>query len=353
MLIWFDAVTSKEPLLFDGIAKELEKEGHEVIFTCRDYDYVVSLFKLLGRDVKTLGKHGGGTLYGKLIAGTKRIELLANYIHSLNKMPDYHISFGCPESTRVGFGLGIPVININDSPHAWAVGKLTLPLSKYLVYSDCIIPEKWIKLGATPEQLKPYKGIDEVAWTLDFQPSETVLEQLGLSKNDHFIVGRPEESNAAYMLNDKLAGRTKLDEILSDIFEYYDGLAIIFPRYESQKKQLLKQFKDNVIIPPKAVDTLSLYYYADICITGGATMAREAAAIGTPGISYFPRKLDVLDYIESIGIPLYNKHTIEDAKKTCKDLLTKRYDKNALREKSQNILRELESPVDAIRKLIA
>ena len=37
MIIWFDAVTSKEPLLFDAIAKELEKDGHEAIFTCRDY----------------------------------------------------------------------------------------------------------------------------------------------------------------------------------------------------------------------------------------------------------------------------------------------------------------------------
>ena len=59
MIIWFDAVTAKEPLLFDAIATELEKFGHEVLFTCRDYDYVSSLFDLLKRDVRVLGKHGG------------------------------------------------------------------------------------------------------------------------------------------------------------------------------------------------------------------------------------------------------------------------------------------------------
>ena len=43
MIFWFDAVTAKEPLLFNAIAKELEQLGHEAIFTCRDYDYVASL----------------------------------------------------------------------------------------------------------------------------------------------------------------------------------------------------------------------------------------------------------------------------------------------------------------------
>ena len=163
MIIWFDAVTAKEPLLFNAISDKLEKEGHKVIFTCRDYDYVVSLFDLLNLEVEILGKHGGGTLYGKLIAGNERIALLARYINNLENKPDYHISFSCPESIRVAFGLGIPVITINDSPHAKAVGKLTIPLSKYLVYSSCIKKEIWKTLGAIDEQLKPYEGIDEVA----------------------------------------------------------------------------------------------------------------------------------------------------------------------------------------------
>lgn len=352
MLIWFDSVTSKEPLLFNSIGSKLEEQSHEVIFTCRDYDYVVSLFELIGRDVKVLGKHGGGTLYGKLIAGTERIKLLAEYIHSLERLPDYHIAFGSPESTRVAFGLGIPVININDSPHACAVGKLTIPLSKYLVYSKCIPKEKWKKLGALDEQLKPYNGIDEVAWITNFHPSENVLEQVGLDKNQHFIVGRPEESSAAYMLEYHQAGKTYLDQILEEMFEYYDGVAVIFPRYKTQRRVLEEKFKDKIIIPPKAVDTLSLYYYADLCITGGATMARESAALGTPGISYFPKELDVLTYIHSLGIPLYNEYTIDNAKKRVQEILTKPYDKRKLRKKVHEILETLESPTDAIVDLV-
>ena len=351
-MIWFDTVTAKEPLLFNAIALELEKEGHKVLFTCRDYDYVASLFDLLQRDVKVLGKHGGSTLFGKLMAGNKRIELLANYINNLDTKPDYHISFSSPESTRVAFGLGIPTITINDSPHAKAVGKLTVPLSKYLVYSSSIPKEKWLALGALEEQLQPYNGIDEVAWLSNFKPDSTVLGQLSLTTEDHFIVARPEESSAAYMLEMGIGGLTHLDLILEEIFKEYEGKVVMFPRYETQREALKKKFGDKLIIPPKAVDTLSLYYYSDLCITGGATMAREAAAIGTPSISYYPQPLDVLEYIASIGIPLYNEYTVEQAIERAKILIRNSAEKSSIRQKTKQTLQKLESPVEKIVNLL-
>jgi len=352
MIVWFDAVTSKEALLFDAIANELEKEGHEVSFTCRDYDYIVSLFDLLQRDVRILGKHGGGTLYGKLMAGNERISLLANYVNKLDKKPNYHISFACPESTRVAFGLSIPIISINDSPHAKAVAKLTIPFAKHLVYSSCISKEKWLSKGALENQLQPYDGIDEVAWLRDYEPDEAVIENLGLSKTDRFIVARPEESSAAYMLDKGMAGQTNLDVIFDELFPLYDGKAVVFPRYKSQEEMMLKKYKDNIIIPPKAVDTLSLYFYSDLCITGGATMAREAAAIGTPSISYYPHPLDVLEYISSIGIPLYNEYKLEDAIARTIELINSSRDKGAIQEKTSKIIKSLESPVEKIMSLI-
>ncbi|MHA1397184.1 MAG: DUF354 domain-containing protein [Candidatus Heimdallarchaeaceae archaeon] len=356
MLIWFDALTAKDPLLFDAIAKELEEEGHEIIFTCRNYDYVVSLFSLLGREVDVIGKHGGATLYGKLIAGNERIRELAKYIKEIEdkkgKKPDFHISFSSPESTRVAFGLAIPVININDSPHAKAVGKLTIPLSRYLVYSSCIKKERWYELGAIENQLQPYNGIDEVAWVKNFVPSREPLEILGLEPTDRYLVGRPEESSASYMLNLRKADDTLLDYILKEIFKVYKGKAIIFPRYEKQKHKLKETFGEKVIIPEKALDTLSLYYYSDLCITGGATMAREAAALGIPSISYFPKPLDVLEYINSIGIPLYNEYTLENAIKRGKQLILDTEKREEIKDKTKQIIASLESPVEKIKQLM-
>ena len=352
MIIWFDAVTAKDPLLFHAVANELEKLGHTTVFTCREYDYVSTLFDMLERDVEVLGKHGGGTLFGKLIAGNERIKLLAEYIHNLEKKPDIHISFASPESIRVAFGLGIPVINVNDSPHAKAVGKLTVPLTNFLVYSSSIRKENWLNLGALDNQLYPYDGIDEVAWLIDFNPKEETLKSLGLTKNDNFIVARPEESSAAYMLERKMADQTLLDEILEEIFVDYDGKAVVFPRYEKQKEVLQNKFGEKIIIPPKAVDTLSLYYYSDMCITGGATMAREAAALGTPSISYYPKPLEVLEYITSIGIPLFNEYTLQDAITRAKDLLINPVNKSLIRNQVRSILEKLESPADKIVEIL-
>jgi predicted glycosyltransferase len=352
MMFWFDAVTSKEPLLFDAIAKELEKKGHQVIFTCRDYDYVVSLFKLLGRDVQVLGKHGGGSLYGKLKAGNERISLLADFIHNLGEKPDYHISFACPEATRVAFGFAIPIISINDSPHARAVAKLTVPFAKFLIYSSCIDSKSWLENGATEKQLYPYDGIDEVAWLKDFSPNEKVLEEFDLSQTDRFIVARPEESSAAYMLDQGIAGHTVLDKILDKIFQTYTGKAIVFPRYQSQKDTLLSKFGEKIITPPEAVDTSSLYYYSDFCITGGATMAREAAAVGTPSVSYYSKPLDVLEYISSIGIPLYNEYNLQDAIQRSLELIDKVENREEIRKQTKKILGTLESPVEKVLEII-
>jgi len=126
----------------------------------------------------------------------------------------------------------------------------------------------------------------------------------------------------------------------------------VFPRYESQKDFLEKKFGDRIIIPPKAVDTLSLYYFSDLCITGGATMAREAAALGTPSLSYYPKPLDVLEYISSIGIPLYNEYTLETAINRIKKLVTQPENKQKLRVETRKILDSLESPTDKIREIL-
>jgi predicted glycosyltransferase len=222
-----------------------------------------------------------------------------------------------------------------------------------LVYSSSIGKENWLELGALDSQLFPYDGIDEVAWLIDFSPKEETLDALGLSKNDKFIVARPEESSAAYMLERKMPNQTLLDEILDEIFIDYDGKAVVFPRYERQKEVLLNKFKDRIIIPPKAVDTLSLYYFSDLCITGGATMAREAAALGTPSISYYPKPLEVLEYITSIGIPLFNEYSLQEAITKAKDLLANPVNKTIMRNQVKSILEKLESPTDKVVEILS
>jgi predicted glycosyltransferase len=64
------------------------------------------------------------------------------------------------------------------------------------------------------------------------------------------------------------------------------GYNILFlPRYESDRDYA--QGIRNIYIPKEAVNGLDACYYADAILTGAGTMAREAACLGVPSVSFF------------------------------------------------------------------
>jgi predicted glycosyltransferase len=50
-----------------------------------------------------------------------------------------------------------------------------------------------------------------------------------------------------------------------------------------------------VIVPPRAVDAVSLLALADVFVGGGGTMTREAALLGTPTATVFAGELAAVD----------------------------------------------------------
>jgi len=80
-------------------------------------------------------------------------------------------------------------------------------------------------------------------------------------------------------------------------------------------------------------------------ITGGATMAREAAFHGTLGISLFPGKLVINEVVEEMGFPLKNHVSPSEAY----ELALK-----SLKEKTlydvEKLLAELERPNEVVVK---
>ena len=149
MKIWFEALTGKQAMLFHHLANELEKDEHEVLITSRPYEIDRSNGNLdrLGRKHISIGEYGGASLKDKLVKGSLRIVELAQVVEEYQ--PDILISFPSPDAFRTAFGLGIPSIQINDTPHAVAVGKLTISLANALVHSEAVPSEDFGKMGVT------------------------------------------------------------------------------------------------------------------------------------------------------------------------------------------------------------
>src|SRR3954447_21535741 len=140
----------------------LKKQNNEILCTSRNYREANELSKIKEMDLLIVGNHGGANLYNKLYESTKRILELSKIIQKYS--PDLAISFSSPEASRISFGLGIDHLGFNDSPHAEAVARLSIPLLTKL-FSPSIIPlSSWTKYGISSKQIIQYHGLDPVAW---------------------------------------------------------------------------------------------------------------------------------------------------------------------------------------------
>ena len=149
-------------MFFKPAVDLLRKSGHELLCTSRHYREAVDLAKIQGLNLKIVGRHGGSERYEKLQESAKRIHQLAYEIRKFK--PDIAITFSSPEGARVAFGLGIKHIGFNDSPHAEAVSKLTIPLMDHL-FSPWVIPNSaWALFGISKKNITRYRALDPAAW---------------------------------------------------------------------------------------------------------------------------------------------------------------------------------------------
>ncbi len=348
-LLWFDIMTPKEVWLLGSIQKYLKNKGFDVIITARNYDKNIELLQLREIDFVPIGEHGGGTLEGKLKASTKRILELTDFILSLSSIPDVCISLCSVEASRVAFGLGIPHICFDDAPHATAVNKLVIPLSKFIITPSCVPKDKFLKFGVEAENIIQFNGIDEIAWITDLEQDESILKTLNLEKDKKIIILRPRETHAAYLLSET-KNQTLSSRIIEFILEKFEhSQIIVFTRYPIQFELLNEKFKEQIIIPTKAIDGPNLISFADLVISGGATMEREAALLGIPAISYFPLTLDIEIFLKERDFPIWHLKNFNDMFELIQNILNnpKKYKKN-----TRNLLKNLENPKIILENLI-
>lgn len=306
-----------------AIAKRLRKTGCEVILTTRQHPDALALAELLGEKPVVVGKYASCSLSMKLKASAKRILLFAEMFK--DAMPDFAVSHQSVELCRTAFGLGIPAIVTADTPHAEAVNRLTVPLATKLVVSEAVPPQFYKKYGA--REIVRFKGVDEVAWIRDFKPSKD------LGFKHPLIVVRQIESGASYAWR-KEDITLKLARRLSLL-----GNVVFLSRYSKKKLK-------NLTVLNKFVDSVSLVAHADLVVSVGGTISREAALQGVPSIVTSEIcRAHVNTYLARKGFPLF---IVEPSKVVsyAKKFLGKKFD-------VKTKLAALEDPVEVIERLVA
>lgn len=370
MKIWFDILTPKQIMFFTPLINILKSQNHDIFCTSRNYREANDLAKLHGIDLLIVGSHGGADLYNKLIQSTKRIIDLSKIINDFS--PDLSISFSSPEASRVSFGLGIDHFAFNDSPHAEAVAKLTIPLLTKL-FTPSIIPIlSWKKYGISSKNIIQYNGLDPVAWLIHDQKYSTstnnineinnfkfnkynpiankktfFLEKFGIDPMKKSILIRLEESQAAYISKQKLRlDPISLVDYMVDTFGYRNNV-IILCRYKEQIEQIAKRYRNKAIVLTEVVNGLELLKNIDIFIGAGGTMTAESALLGKPTISIAPVRFFIDDYLNKIGL-VSRAFDISSLDKIVSLFLNDTKKCYILEEKAKLILSNMENPIDKI-----
>ncbi|MEM2914288.1 MAG: DUF354 domain-containing protein [Candidatus Bathyarchaeia archaeon] len=347
MKIIMDILTPKQSMFFARLSENLEKRGHQLFRTTRRYREVLQTLKLKGIDALVVGEHGGKMLIDKLKSSAQRTLKLASIFEEIK--PNVSISFSSPEMARVSYGLRVPHLCINDSPHAEAVARLTIPLSERLL-TPKIIPKKvWTKYGISPNNIVQYNALDPWVWLKDFKPNPKILKELRLDESKPILTFRTEEAFAAYLL-DKAEKGTLLIPLIRKILEKSKNLQIVvLPRYEEQIKTLRETFKDKIIICDSVVDGSRLLYYTSVFVGAGGTMTAEAALLGIPTFSCYPGEPFIIEQY------LIRKKLITreiDSEKMVKKILEILGDVNHVKERNlkivQRLVKNFEDPIDTI-----
>ena len=321
MKIWYDACTGKHVRYANAIAKRLRKSGHEFVFTTREHPDTIPLAKILGENPLVIGKYNPSTLTSRLEESGERIIEFAKLFKE--KAPDIAIAHQSVELCRTAFGLGIPIILTADTPYAYAVNRLTIPFAHTVVVSEAL-PKSFTR-NYCAKNVVPFKGIDEVAWIKDFKPTKIA----GLKKP--LIVVRQIEAKAVYA-----QGKRDLAKIIAEQLGKI-GNVLLIQRYNEEGQEF--GIKEGFL------DSANLVANADLVVSYGGTIAREAALQGVPSIAISDMaKTYVNRYVAQRGFPLFIT-TEQGILGHAKKYLGKRFD-------VKNKLDELENPIDVIEKVV-
>ncbi len=321
MKIWYDACTGKHIRYGAAIGQRLRKAGYEFIFTTREHPDTIPLAKILGEKPILVGKYNPSTLNSRLEESAERVIQFSKLFK--DGLPDVAIAHQSVELCRTAFGLETPIILTADTPYANAVNRLTIPFAHTVVVSEAL-PKRFPRKHCA-KNVVTYKGVDEVAWIKNFKPEK--IEGL---KNPSIVI-RQIESKATYARRKKDAAQI-LAEKLSKLCDVY-----FIQRYNGEGTGF--GFKEEF------VDSANLVANADLVISYGGTIAREAALLGVPSIAISDMaKTYVNRYLAQRGFPLFattERQVLSFAKK----YLGKKFD---VKQK----LAELENPVDVIEKVV-
>jgi predicted glycosyltransferase len=289
MRVWVDMSGPAHVLVLRPIIERLRAAGHDVAVTAREYTQTLELLELHGIEHTTIGRHGGASRARKLARLAQRTYEMRRY--GARGGFDLAIAHGSNDLAIASRMLGIPEANMHDYEWAVAQHNVGCRLATRVIFPEAVPPERLSRFGVGPEKLFRYPGIKEEYYLSDFEPDPDALGRLGVDAARAVVVLRPPPDVSLYHRKSNPLFPQVLDRLGND-----DGIhAVVLPRTLAQRDYVKSLGLPSVILVEHAVEAQSLVALADLVVSAGGTMNREAVALGTPVYTTYGGRLGGVD----------------------------------------------------------
>jgi uncharacterized protein len=284
--IWVDLTNSPHALVMRPLVERMRADGHEVEVTARAFAQTLELCERFGIACTAVGRHRGGRVASKAAGLASRSAALIRWARRRRRF-DVALGHGSNDVTVAAALLRVPSATAFDYEWASAQHHVNCRLARVVLVPRVIPPERLRRYGASARKLRRYPGLKEEYYLADFEPSPAVLDELGLDLAEPLVVVRTPPEVSLYHRFESSLFRRLLDRLRGT-------QTVVLPRTTAQRDEV-RRIWDGFVTPARAVDAQSLVAHADLVISAGGTMNREAVALGTPVLTTFEGRLGAVD----------------------------------------------------------
>jgi uncharacterized protein len=295
MRVWIDLTNSPHVLVMRPVIERLRADGHDVRVTARDFAQTIELCERLGVAHTQIGHHRGGRLGAKAAGLASRSAALVRWARAEQRRSergfDIALGHGSNDITVAAAVLRIPSSTMFDYEWATVQHNVNCRLARAVVVPDAIPPQRLDRYGARGK-LRAYEGLKEEYYLADFEPADGVLAELGLDRDRAIAVVRTPPVVSLYHRFENDLFASVLQRLSASAAEHGTQV-VVLPRVASQREELARV--PGFVVPEHAIDAQSLIAHADVVISAGGTMNREAVALGTPVHTTFQGRMGAVD----------------------------------------------------------
>jgi hypothetical protein len=233
--------------------------------------------------------HGGAGRAAKIRVMGARLRALRSWAGSQSfDLALAHASHELPLAAR---SLGVRSAYAFDYEFARTQHTLGSRAANRVVVPELIPQERLDRLGAHVGKVHRYPGLKEEYYLAGFAADVSVLDDLGVDPARVLAVVRTPPEVSLYHRH----GNPLFADVLERLGRDPGVQAIVLPRTRTQRDALADIGLPSLVVPERAIDAQSLIASADLVVSAGGTMNREAVALGTPVWTTFAGRLGAVD----------------------------------------------------------